>query len=167
MRRLETDNRRRILTYLIPCRLLTSHELPTKKLLESYPKLQELFLPLAKCIRQGNLRAFDLALQHGEEEFIKRRIYLTLERGRDIALRNLLRKVFLAGGYDEPKEENTTPVRRTRVPLAEFQTAISMGSGGEPVDADEVECHVANMIYKVRHPPRPTADCLPSLADHL
>ncbi|KAK7420173.1 COP9 signalosome (CSN) subunit [Neonectria magnoliae] len=138
----------RILTYLIPCRLLTSHVLPTDALLDNYPHLRELFLPLAKCIKSGNLRAFDLALQKGEDEFVKRRIYLTLERGRDIALRNLLRKVFLAGGFDEPKEPDSTPVRRTRIPVAEFQAAISMGSGGELIDPDEVECLLANMIYK-------------------
>ncbi|KAF7543831.1 hypothetical protein G7Z17_g10433 [Cylindrodendrum hubeiense] len=138
----------RILTYLIPCRLLTSHVLPTKALLANYPRLQELFLPLATCIKSGNLRAFDLALQKGEDEFVKRRIYLTLERGRDIALRNLLRKVFLAGGFDEPKEDGGAPVRRTRVPVAEFRAAISMGSGGDLIDPDEVECLMANMIYK-------------------
>ncbi|KAH6608980.1 cop9 signalosome complex subunit 12 [Trichoderma cornu-damae] len=139
---------RRILTYLIPCRLLTSHVLPTKALLEPFPRLQKLFLPLAQCIRKGDLRAFDVALQEGEDEFVKRRIYLTLERGRDIALRNLLRKVFIAGGFDEPKEGETTPVRRTRVPVAEFRAAICMGSGGELIDVDEVECLLANMIYK-------------------
>lgn len=80
---------------------------------------------------------------------MKRRIYLTLERGRDIALRNLLRKVFIAGGFDEVKEGESTPVRRTRVPVAEFRAAICMGSGGELVDTDEVECLLANMIYKV------------------
>lgn len=149
-RRPPTDCCRRILTYLIPCRLLTSHVLPTKKLLEPYPRLQELFLPLARCIRSGDLHNFDKALQSGEDQFVKRRIYLTLERGRDIALRNLLRKVFIAGGFDEPKEGETTQVRRTRVPVAEFQAAISMGSGGDSIDTDEVECLLANMIYKVR-----------------
>ncbi|ATY61886.1 COP9 signalosome complex subunit 12 [Cordyceps militaris CM01] len=141
-------NSERILTYLIPCRLLTSHVLPTKKLLEPYPRLQELFLPLANCIRSGDLRNFDLALQRGEDRFVKRRIYLTLERGRDIALRNLLRKVFVAGGFEEPKEGETIRVRRTRIAAAEFQAAISMGSGGDSIDTDEVECLLANMIYK-------------------
>jgi hypothetical protein len=136
------------LTYLIPCRLLTSHVLPTKALLKNYPRLQELFLPLANCIKSGNLQAFDEALQQGEAEFVKRRIYLTLERGRDIALRNLLRKVFIAGGFDEAKEGETAQVRRTRVPVSEFQVAISMGSG-HLIDPDEVECMLANMIYKV------------------
>ncbi|KAJ0322544.1 hypothetical protein COL5a_008775 [Colletotrichum fioriniae] len=141
------SNQERILTYLIPCHLLTTHTLPSSKLLEPYPRLQKLFLPLSQCIRKGDLRNFDLALQEGEEEFVRRRIYLTLERGRDIALRNLLRKVFVAGGFEEAKEAGTAPVRRTRVPVAEFTAAISLGSQ-ETVDPDEVECLLANMIYK-------------------
>ncbi|RDA86394.1 hypothetical protein CP532_6467 [Ophiocordyceps camponoti-leonardi (nom. inval.)] len=141
-------NLERILTYLVPCKLLTSHVLPTKKLLEAFPRLQRLFLPLSQCIKRGDLRGFDLALQEGEEEFVKQRIYLTLERGRDIALRNLLRKVFIAGGFDETKEPDAAPVRRTRIPVAEFVAAVCISSGKEHVDRDEVECLIANMIYK-------------------
>ena len=85
----------------------------------------------------------------GEDEFVKRRIYLTLERGRDIALRNLLRKVFIAGGFEEAKDPNSPAVRRTRIRIAEFGAAISMGNK-EIMDDDEVECLLANMIYKVR-----------------
>ncbi|KAG6013029.1 COP9 signalosome (CSN) subunit [Claviceps pusilla] len=142
------NNVERILMYLIPCRLLTSHVLPTKELLRNYPRLQELFLPLAHCIKKGDLRSFDLALQKGEDVFVKSRIYLTLERGRDIALRNLLRKVFVAGGFDQPKEGEQTPVRRTRIPVAEFCAAMCLFSGDELIDDDEVECSLANMIYK-------------------
>ncbi|OAA63718.1 cop9 signalosome complex subunit 12 [Niveomyces insectorum RCEF 264] len=140
-------NQELILTYLIPCHLITTHTLPSKALLEPYPRLQKLFLPLSECIKKGNLHAFDVALKEGEEEFIKRRIYLTLERGRDIALRNLLRKVFLAGGFEEPTEPGATSVRRTRVPVAQFAAAIKLGSQ-ETLDPDEVECFLANMIYK-------------------
>ena len=145
----EVANRYRlILTYLIPCHLLTTHTLPTRALLEPYPRLQKLFLNLSQAIKKGELHAFDLALQEGEDEFVKRRIYLTLERGRDIALRNLLRKVFIAGGFEEPKEPGAAPLRRTRIPLAEFVAAISLGSQ-QQLDTDEVECLLANMIYKV------------------
>ncbi|KAI0151662.1 PCI domain-containing protein [Xylariaceae sp. FL1272] len=135
-----------ILTYLIPCRLLTTHTLPSATLLAPFPRLQKLFMPLAEAIKTSDLKAFDIALRKGEDEFIKRRIYLTLERGRDIALRNLLRKVFLAGGYEEAKD-GAAPVRRTRIPVAEFTAAVRL-SGGEPIDTDEVECLMANMIYK-------------------
>ncbi|KAI1815559.1 PCI domain-containing protein [Poronia punctata] len=135
-----------ILTYLIPCRLLTTHTLPSAKLLEPFPRLQKLFMPLARAIKRADLRAFDVALRDGEDEFIKRRIYLTLERGRDIALRNLLRKVFVAGGFEEAKD-GAPPVRRTRIPVTEFTAAIQLSSG-ETIDSDEVECLMANMIYK-------------------
>lgn len=145
---------RLILTYLIPCHLLTTHTLPTQTLLAPYPRLQRLFTPLATCIKRGDLAGFDAALHAGEAEFVKRRIYLTLERGRDIALRNLLRKVFVAGGFEPAKEgEEGAKVRRTRVPIAEFAAAIRLGSAGTGMDVDEVECLVANCIYKVRYPP--------------
>jgi len=87
----------------------------------------------------------------GEDEFIKRRIYLTLERGRDIALRNLFRKLFIAGGFEEPKD-GAAPVRRTRVLVNEFVAAMRLGLKTEPnrqLDRDEVECLLANLIYKV------------------
>ncbi|KAE8448509.1 COP9 signalosome complex subunit 8 [Mollisiaceae sp. DMI_Dod_QoI] len=140
-------NKELILTYLIPCHLLTTHTLPSLALLERYPRLQKLFLPLSRCIKKGDLSGFDAALVAGEDEFTKRRIYLTLERGRDIALRNLLRKVFLAGGFEEAKDPSAAPVRRTRIPVAEFAAAISLGSH-EMMETDEVECLIANMIYK-------------------
>ncbi|KAI9719389.1 MAG: COP9 signalosome (CSN) subunit [Candelaria pacifica] len=142
-------NRELILTYLIPCHLLTTHTLPTTSLLQPYPRLQALFTPLSRCIRRGDLAGFDAAMVAGEDEFVKRRIYLTLERGRDIALRNLFRKVFLAGGFEEAK--GTGPaMRRTRIPVNEFGAAIRVGmrEGGERMESDEVECLLANMIYK-------------------
>ncbi|KAK8016482.1 Protein CSN12-like protein [Apiospora rasikravindrae] len=141
-----TRNMELILTYLIPCHLLTTHTLPSAKLLAPFPRLQALFLKLATAIKKGDLRGFHQALQEGEDEFVKRRIYLTLERGRDIALRNLLRKVFIAGGFIEGAEGGAQ-VRRTRIPVAEFAAAIRM-SGGQDIDTDEVECLLANMIYK-------------------
>ena len=82
---------------------------------------------------------------------MKRRIYLTLERARDIALRNLFRKVFVAGSFEEAKE-GQLPVRRTRIPVTEFAAAMRIGSGvggGVRTDLDEVECFLANLIYKV------------------
>lgn len=136
------------MTYLIPCHLLTTHTLPSQALLKPYPHLQAFFLPLCRCIKNGDLSGYDAALAAGEDEFVKRRIYLTLERGRDIALRNLFRKVFIAGGFEEPKTPGEEPVRRTRITLATFAAAVSIG-GNEMMENDEVECLLANMIYKV------------------
>ncbi|CAI7633035.1 unnamed protein product [Penicillium pancosmium] len=120
------------------------------QLLAPFPRLEKLFRPLSNCIRTGDLVGFDKAMSAGEEEFVKRRIYLPLERGRDIALRNLFRKVFIAGGFEESKD-GQPPIRRTRVPVAEFAAALRIGThatGRTRVDMDEVECLLANLIYK-------------------
>ncbi|KAK2740610.1 COP9 signalosome (CSN) subunit [Onygenales sp. PD_40] len=143
-------NKELILTYLIPCHIVTTHTLPTHRLLAPYPDLERLYSPLSRCIKRGDLTGFDAAMQAGENEFVKRRIYLPLERGRDIALRNLFRKVFLAGGYDPPVN-GQPPIRRTRVPVAEFAAAVRLGNKVDekvPLDIDEVECFLANLIYK-------------------
>ena len=144
------DECRLILAYLIPCRLITQHVVPRAPLLAESPRLERTFGPLVACIRKGDLTGFDKALADGEPEFVKQRIFLTLERSRDIALRNLLRKVFLAGGYDDLKEGQTEKdrIRKSRIPLINFATALRMG--GQTVEDDEVECLLANQIYKVR-----------------
>ncbi|KAI5359633.1 putative proteasome component (PCI) domain, winged helix-like DNA-binding domain superfamily [Septoria linicola] len=149
-----TKNIQLILTYLIPTKLLTSHTLPSSAVLAQYPGLARLFQPIAESIRKGDLAAFNAALESGEEEFVKRRIYLTLERGRDVILRNIFRKVFLAGGFEPPKEgETTSSARRTRVSTDEFAAALQMAgaevnNGDQGFDYDEVECLIANAIYK-------------------
>ena len=120
-------------------------------LLRPFPLLERLFSPLCNCIRTGDLVGFDSAMLAGEEEFVTKRIYLPLERGRDVALRNLFRKVFIAGGFEESKDAQP-PVRRTRIPVAEFAAALRIGNHPNDksrVDIDEVECLLANLIYKV------------------
>lgn len=159
MRMYKTDSSSLILTYLIPCRLITKHKIPTPSLLSEAPHLERTMGPLVTCIKRGDLTGFDRALAQGEPEFVKRRIFLTLERSRDIALRNLLRKVYLAAGFDELKEGQTEKdrIRRSRIPLAHFAAALRMGTAGEGsgqvVEDDEVECLLANQIYKVSTKP--------------
>src|ERR1700712_4918339 len=130
--------------------MLTTHKLPTTELLSPFPRLQALFSPIAACIRKGDLAGFDAALSAGEDEFVKRRIYLTLERGRDIALRNLLRKVFVFGSDIDKTllSKDAADPRRTRVPVEEFRKAVSLSTGVD-TSAEEVECLLANLIYKV------------------
>ncbi|KAF3913871.1 hypothetical protein ABW21_db0203436 [Orbilia brochopaga] len=129
-------NKELILTYLIPTKLLTRRQLPSAALLQPYPLLESLFLPLATCIKSGNIREYDEHLAKGEDWFVKKRIFLTLERGRDITLRNLFRKVYLAAGQS-----------KTRIPVDHFRAAVSWKSGVD-VESEEVECFLANMMYK-------------------
>lgn len=146
-------NRELILTYLIPCCLITKHIIPTNALLSGFPSLQKIFGPLINCIKRGDPAGFDKALLDGRKEFVKRRIFLTLERGRDIAMRNLLRKVYIAQGFEDLKEGQTEAhrIRKSRIPLSHFAVALRMGLGGEsrlPLEDAEVECMLANMVYK-------------------
>ena len=57
----------------------------------------------------------------------------------------------MAGGFEESKDGGA-PIRRTRVPVAEFVTAIKLATKDlqNKLERDEVECMLANMIYKVR-----------------
>lgn len=147
----ELTGGRLILTYLIPCHLVTTHTLPSRALLTPFPLLERLFRPLCNCIKSGDLVGFDSAMAAGEDEFVKRRIYLPLERGRDVALRNLFRKVFITGGFEEPKN-GQPPIRRTRIPVAEFAAALRIHRHPDDksrVDIDEVECLLADLIYRV------------------
>ncbi|KAF8417223.1 hypothetical protein EV426DRAFT_382362 [Tirmania nivea] len=139
-----TQQQELILMYLIPTRLLNKQLLPARALLSRYPRLEALFLPFAQCIKSGNLKKFDEALAAGEEEFVKRRIYLTLERCREVVLRNLFRKAYMCQAGDL--------ATRSRVPLELFRVAVEVSSGlamGE-MEAEEVECLLANMIYSGR-----------------
>ena len=162
-------NRDLVLTYLIPVRLVTKSKLPSAALLSSSPRLRRLFEPLCRAIKAGNLLAFDEALELGEAEFIKRRIYLTLERAREVCLRNLLRKVMLAAGWEEGKEGQ---VRKSRIKIEDFIAGVRVvtqsesgragggglgggamdvdmdGEKGEQEERDEVEWMIANCIYK-------------------
>lgn len=147
-----------ILTHLIPTLIITKRKLPSQHLLSRYPTtLLPLFGRLCHCIRRGDLQGFDSALEDGFEPLVKRRIYLTLERGRDLCLRNVLRRVV---GI-ENAEDGT---RRTRVKVEEFWAGIRLSLAGAMSDApskpddsplddevmerDEAECLVANAIYK-------------------
>ncbi|KAH0845517.1 Protein CSN12 like protein [Fonsecaea pedrosoi] len=150
-------NREQILTYLVPAHIINHHQLPTNALLAPHPTLSKIFTPLFTAIRAGSLAAFDSALSEAEAELVKRRVYLTLERTRGLCLRNLFRKVFLAAGWEETKDattgEVTGKIRRTRIRIEEFEAAMRVSYKGATdvlVDRDEVECFLANMIYKVR-----------------
>jgi COP9 signalosome complex subunit 12 len=148
------QNREQILTYLIPTHVLNHHRLPTDELLARAPTLSKILSPIFHAIRLGHLHAFDVALANAETDLIRRRIYLTVERFRDLCMRNLFRKIFLYAGFEEQKDANssetTGQIRRTRIRVEEFEAAmkVSCRGGEDVVDRDEVECFLAGMIYK-------------------
>ncbi|KAF2839383.1 hypothetical protein M501DRAFT_1003989 [Patellaria atrata CBS 101060] len=145
-------NKELILTYLIPIHLLTSHQIPSAALLASYPRIQSLLGPIITAVRQGDLKTFDATMRRELVNLTRLRIFLTVERSRDILIRNLIRKVYLLGGYEDLREGQTEADRvlRSRIPISEIQAALhfSLGYEEDMLDSDEVEQLLANMIYK-------------------
>lgn len=123
-------NKKRILNYLIPVKLLRGR-LPTSKLLDKY-SLSE-FAPLANGIRMGNLLEFSDGLMKNQDIFIRRGTYLLLEKCKMICYRNLFKRIYEVVGKEQIKLE---------------YIARSFKWLGTPIDLDEVECILANLIYK-------------------
>ncbi|GBP47680.1 PCI domain-containing protein 2 homolog [Eumeta japonica] len=123
-------NKRLILTYLVPVKMLLGF-MPSKKLLQKYDLLQ--FWDLVETVKNGDLRGIDSVMEQHEQFFIKAGIYLIVEKLKITAYRNLFRKVYLV--------ENTH-----QIDIASFQAALHL-MGQEDVDSDETQCIVANLIY--------------------
>lgn len=124
-------NKRLILIYLIPVKMLLGH-MPSEALLRKYDLMQ--FAEVVSAVTEGNLRRLDGALSANEEFFIKSGIYLILERLRVITYRNLFKKVYLL-------------LKTHQIPMDAFLAALKYMQV-EDVDLDELHCIVANLIYE-------------------
>ncbi|KAJ7668147.1 hypothetical protein B0H17DRAFT_950074 [Mycena rosella] len=127
------ENQTRILAYLIPLRILRGH-LPSDELLYRFPILADVFAPFIAAIRTGDIAAFDSALERRETRLIELNLLLTLEKARELCLRGLFRRVWVASA------------KGTRIPLSMFHCALRIS--GIKVEVEEAECLVANMVYK-------------------
>jgi hypothetical protein len=125
-----TSNKKRILDYLIPVKLLRGR-LPSDKLLDKY-NLQE-FKDLVHGLRQGNLKIFNAALEKYQNRFIFVGTYLLLEKCKAICYRNLFKRVFIV-------------TDKTQLPLQYI--AHSFKWMEIPMDLDEIECILANLIFR-------------------
>jgi hypothetical protein len=121
-----------ILSYLLPLHLISS-TYPPRQLLLQHPKLNTLYSPLFTAIHTGNLRLFDSHFQKYSSTFLHRRVYLAIERSRQCCLHTLFHRAV-------------TEYTGTRIPINVFETALKLC--GSPLDREETECFVANMIYR-------------------
>lgn len=144
---------RRILAYLIPLRVLRGH-LPSQELLDRFPDLKEVYGPFVEAIRKADIKAYDVALYEWEKKLLELNVWLVFERARELVMRGLFRRVWV------PYFPAITLIfwltwryrrwvlsdKSTRIPVHTFHTALRVVS--MRVDVEEVECFVANMIYK-------------------
>lgn len=123
-------NKKRILNYLIPVKLLRGR-LPSVKLLQKYNLVE--YIPFVMAIRRGDLRTFHKTLQENQDEFIRRGTYLLLEKCKTVCHRNLFKRIFLI-------------MEKHQLPLSNVVKAIKWLE--IDMDLDEVECVLANLIFR-------------------
>ncbi|XP_036175913.1 LOW QUALITY PROTEIN: PCI domain-containing protein 2-like [Myotis myotis] len=128
--RLSQKNKRMILIYLLPVKMLLGH-MPTIELLKKYHLMQ--FAEVTRAVSEGNLLLLKEALAKHETFFIRWGIFLILEKLKILIYRNLFRKVYLL-----PKTHQLS--------LDAFLVALKFMQV-EDVDIDEVQCILDNLIY--------------------
>ncbi|XP_048827596.1 PCI domain-containing protein 2 [Brienomyrus brachyistius] len=123
-------NKRMILIYLLPVKMLLGH-MPTLLLLKKYDLMQ--FADVTRAVSEGNLLLLNEALAKHETFFIRCGIFLILEKLKVITYRNLFKKVYQL-------------LKTYQLQLDAFLVALKMMKM-EDVDIDEVQCILANLIY--------------------
>eukprot|EP00035_Acanthoeca_spectabilis_P031708 m.15410 g.15410 ORF g.15410 m.15410 type:complete len:401 (+) comp4907_c0_seq1:41-1243(+) len=133
--RASQHNKRLILVYLTPVKLRLG-QLPTDALLEKYNLPQ--FVGIAQAVRTGDLRLLQEELTTHQSFFISWGIFMTVEKLRFLAYRNLFKRVI---------NIIVTPDAKPIVPLVDIQVALNSLQERQ-IDLDEVECITANLIHK-------------------
>ncbi|KAK4055163.1 COP9 signalosome (CSN) subunit [Microbotryomycetes sp. JL201] len=125
---------RLILNYLIPLILLRG-VLPSAKTLAMSERLAAVYRPFLEAFKTGNVQLYDSQLQVAEKRLMERGTYLIVERAREGAVRALLKKAWIL------------EAKPARMSIERFQAYYTRGTGTD-IDAEEMECVIANMIYK-------------------
>ncbi|XP_063160936.1 PCI domain-containing protein 2 [Candoia aspera] len=123
-------NKRMILIYLLPVKMLLGH-MPMVQLLKKYDLMQ--FAEVTKAVSEGNLLLLNDTLAKHETFFIRCGIFLILEKLKIITYRNLFKKVYLL-------------LKTHQLALDAFLVALKFMKVTD-VDIDEVQCILANLIY--------------------
>ncbi|KAK1859078.1 hypothetical protein I4F81_001676 [Pyropia yezoensis] len=131
-------HRRAVLLYLVPARLLLGVA-PSAALLDRYD-LTDTYGGIVRGVTTGDLGAYATALARHEGLFMRRALFLVLDKLRTLVYRSLLRavQVVLDG--------------KTRLRVVMWAAAMSSAGGkdasavGGEVDLVEAECVAANLI---------------------
>lgn len=129
------SNRRKILLYLVPCKLRLG-VLPTQELLQSHDL--GMFVDIVKAIREGNVRLFSEKMEENAADFIKMGTYLLMMKLKFTVLRNLCKGVY--------REVSRKPGGdASKLDLKPFEHIFAWQAD---CDADETACVLASLIYQ-------------------
>ncbi|ORY90126.1 hypothetical protein BCR35DRAFT_299671 [Leucosporidium creatinivorum] len=123
-----------ILDYLIPVLLLRG-VLPSAKTLRKSERLSAIYTPFIAAYKSGDVGLYDRQLQAAEKRLMERGTYLIVERAREGAVRALVKKSWILEG------------KPARLSIDTFKRYYTVGAGID-IDSEEMECVLANMIYK-------------------
>jgi tetratricopeptide (TPR) repeat protein len=130
-------NKVRVLIYLLTVQLVRG-QFPKPHIISKYGLSQ--FSQLCRACRTGNVRLFDDTMAANQEWFIKRGIYVILQRAKIICYRNLVYNVY--------RSVNEFADINCRLKLEQVADAMRIcGAEEDDADLEEVECIVANLIY--------------------
>jgi hypothetical protein len=129
-------NKKLVLRYLVPVKLILGKK-PTVRLLEKY-RLDE-YKTVVEAVKKGDVGQLNDALQEHQVTFIMQGTFLVLEKLRNVALRTLFRKTHAFCSMKNPQKGN-------QVSLHVFARALAWCGAG--MEIDEVECVVANLIFR-------------------
>ena len=134
-------NRRRVLAYLIPVRMLLGR-MPSDELLRMHG-MDNTFGPVKRACVTGDLRAFNDVMEATTVSHIQLGTFLLMERLRQFVLRTLLKRVHLV-------TQPTLPPTNFQLDLHQFQRALAMcaSSDEDAPDIEEAECLVVTLIYR-------------------
>ena len=130
------NNKRRILEFLIPSKLLMGY-FPKHDVLKKY-KLTA-FAALSQAIKVGDLLAWNAALIEHQRYFISKGLYLILDQTKQYVYRALFKRIYKAFGCIVGPD-----AKKSQLPLAYVIAGFTIA--GNPLEIAEIECIAANLI---------------------
>jgi hypothetical protein len=129
-------NRRKILLYLIPCKMRLG-VLPTQDLLKSHGL--DMFVDIVSAIREGNVKLFTEKMEEYAADFIKMGTYILMMKLKFMVMRNLCK------GVHHVVRKNLGEKAGTKLDLQPFEHVFQWQDG---CDADETACVLSNLIHQ-------------------
>ncbi|ODQ66199.1 hypothetical protein NADFUDRAFT_45740 [Nadsonia fulvescens var. elongata DSM 6958] len=126
-------NQELILMYLIPLKLYNKRLQATEEIWSKFPRLMVLYQDLARALKRGDLRQFDELVATRGNFFIKKFIYLLIEKIRVLCTERLIYRVYRC--LDSA----------TRIKISQF--VVGFKFTGVEIDECEIEGILCNMIY--------------------
>lgn len=128
-------NKRLVLLYLIPAKILRG-SLPSSETLARYN--MKWFVDIAAAMKTGDLSLFTSAVVTHQSFFIRKGLYLAVEKMRSLVYRSLCQKLYQALVYLRKQDPH-------KIKLTEYQRSLNLCCS--PASENEVECILANLIY--------------------